>query len=359
MSSTNATPSPFADLFTLNRQQWLWKTAIVAWPAIALCLCYGQYTGRMLPFLVAAGGAFTVGMGAMQRFTRFSLAPMLLACIGMMFSAWAGSMLGDSMPALIVASAVWAALGGIASLWGPGLTWICQQSTIAWFVAGSFPGPQQALHRALMVGVGGVVQIGLLGLLILLVPALRPADTSSTAIDTTHPVAFATALRSALSAVLAMLAAHAIGIPHSYWAPMTALVVLKPSLNDEFHSVLQRCIGTVAGAFIASLAVYLLHPGIGTLIFLTCVFATVAFSLNRVSYLFFSAGLTAYIVFMLSIAHTPELGLLAQRSAATLLGCAVALATDYFLKQCGIDASRRSQRPETPAPAPVIAAERR
>jgi len=86
---------------------------------------------------------------------------------------------------------------------------------------------------------------------------------------------------------------------------------------------------------------------------------SVAFSLNRVRYLFFSAGFTAYIVFMLSIAHTPELGLLAQRSAATIWGCAVALATDYFLKQCGIDASRRSQRPETPALALVITAERR
>ncbi|WP_413783797.1 FUSC family protein [Robbsia andropogonis] len=49
---------------------------------------------------------------------------------------------------------------------------------------------------------------------------------------------------------------HMLKLQHSYWAPMTALVVLKPSLKEEFHSVLQRCIGTVTGATLVTLAIF-------------------------------------------------------------------------------------------------------
>ena len=247
------------------------------------------------------------------------------------------------------ASAGWAALGGVASLWGPGLTWICQQSTIALFVAGSYPGAQQAVARAAMVGIGGATQIVLLGVLIVVFPRLRPPETTNAAMRTLRPVAIATALRSAISAVLALVIARAIGLNHAYWAPMTALVVLKPSLNDELHSVLQRCIGTMSGAILASVIIYFCRPGPLALIILTCLLAALAYTMNRVSYLYFSAGLTAYIVAMLSFANTPEFSVTVHRITATLLGCGVALSIDYLLKLLGIDASRQTATAALPS----------
>jgi len=382
-SSPSSPPaSPLEGLFKVDWQQLLWRTGCVAWPAIAICLLLSQHDAVMsstgtavsavsaevsasasahhvtsgaviaalfsggsayaLSWLVAAGGAFSVGMGAMQRFTRFSLAPMVLACLGMMLSTWAGSMLGHSLAWLLIASAGWALLGGIASLWGPGLTWICQQSTIALFVAGSFPGAEQAVGRAAMVGIGGAIQIVLLGILIVVFPRLRPPETTTAAMKTLRPVAVATALRSAISAVLALVIARAIGLNHAYWAPMTALVVLKPSLNDEFHSVLQRCLGTIGGAVLASVLISFADPGPLALIVLTCALAALAYTMNRVSYLYFSAGLTAYIVAMLSFANTPAFGVTVHRIIATVLGCGVALSVDYLLKLLGIDASRKT-----------------
>nr|WP_284700764.1 FUSC family protein [Robbsia betulipollinis] len=255
-------------------------------------------------------------------------------------------MLGGSVAALLLASAAWAAVTGIASLLGPGATWISLQWSIALFVAGGFPGAAQAVDRALLVGAGGLIQIAILGSLILVFPALRPPDTSKKSIATTRPVALATALRSSLSSVLASVAALVLLLRNGYWAPMTALAVLKPSLHDEFHSVLQRCLGTIVGATIASGCVYLSRDNPVTLMTMTCVLAACAYSLQRVNYFLFSLCLTAFIVFLLSVARPQELDLLIHRVTATLLGCAASLLVDTVLKQFGLDANRQSQAPQ-------------
>lgn len=338
-------------LFDSDWSQLLWRTGMVGWPAVAICLFVGVHDGHRLQAVVAAGGAFTVGLGTMQRFTRFSLAPMLLACVGMMASAWAGSMLGGSTVALLLASAAWAAVTGIASLLGPGATWISLQWSIALFIAGGFPGAAQAFDRALLVGAGGLIQIALLGSLILVFPALRPPDVSKKSIATTRPVALATALRASMSSVLASVAVMTLSLRNGYWAPMTALSVLKPSLHDEFHSVLQRCLGTIVGATVASGFVYLSRANPQALMTMTCVLAACTYSLQRVNYFFFSLALTAFIVFLLSIARPQELDLLIHRITATVLGCAASLLVDAVLKQFGLDANRQSKAPD-PEPQP-------
>ncbi|WP_347558365.1 FUSC family protein [Robbsia sp. KACC 23696] len=382
-------PAPWENLVAPDWQKCLWRTGLLAWPAIALCLSVGAFRQQMVPMLIVAGGAFTVGLGALQRFTRVSIMPMVLACLGMMLSAWIGSRIGASLPAMLLASAIWAALGGWAAMRGPGLTWICQQSTIALFVAGSFAGSggsgnagtgtvappvdvglllaailphvdhvmrdinhfgastTHAAQRALLVGAGGAVQIVLLGLALACWRRAIPPTLPSQELRSDARGAWATALRAALACTLAGILVHVLKLQHSYWAPMTALVVLKPSLKDEFHSVLQRCIGTIGGATLATLAIYLTHPGTAMLIVATSVFAFVAYTLNRVSYLFFSAALTAYIVCMLGLVDPGQFGaeiaLYRERIGATLIGCGIALATDYLLKAIGLDANRRPE----------------
>jgi len=387
---SNKTPAPsqapWDNLFSPEWQQCLWRTGLMAWPTIAVCLWIGQITNHMVPMLVVAGGAFTVGLGALQRFTRISIMPMLLACLGMMLSTWIGSRIGASLTAMLLASAIWAALGGWAAIRGPGLTWICQQSAIALFVAGSFAGsnsgnasvanssfpidfglmlqailPQfgelvhgsgtfgvstdYAAQRALMVGIGGAVQIGFLGAAFLFWPRAIPPILPSQSLRSDTRGALATALRAALACTAASLAVHMLKLQHSYWAPMTALVVLKPSMKEEFHSVLQRCIGTVTGATLVTLAIFFLRPSPGWLIIATSLCALSAYALNRVSYLFFSAALTAYIVCMLGLVDpgqiAPEIALYQERIGATLIGCGMALVIDYLLKAIGLNANRR------------------
>lgn len=321
--------------------QLLWKTALVGWPAVALCLFAGVYAERPLDAIVAASGAFSVGLGATQRFTRLSLAPMVLACLGMMLSTWTGSMVGGSLAGLLLASALWAAGCGLASRVGPGATWITLQWAIALFVAGGFPGPSEALDRALLVGVGGVTQITILGALIVVFPVLRPPPPSVVVAGVSPATAVATGVRSACSTALALGASRILSLQNGYWAPMTAILVLKPSMHDEFQSIVQRCVGTIVGASTASATVFLLNPTPVALIGMTSCLVAATYALQRVNYFLFSAALTAFIVCLLSTSRSPELALLIHRIIATMLGCIASLIMDTVLTRAGFEANRR------------------
>ncbi|WP_413783798.1 FUSC family protein [Robbsia andropogonis] len=90
---------------------------------------------------------------------------------------------------------------------------------------------------------------------------------------------------------------------------------------------------------------FFLRPSPGWLIIATSLCALSAYALNRVSYLFFSAALTAYIVCMLGLVDpgqiAPEIALYQERIGATLIGCGMALVIDYLLKAIGLNANRR------------------
>jgi uncharacterized membrane protein YccC len=128
----------------------------------------------------------------------------------------------------------------------------------------------------------------------------------------------------------ALAVAWRLDLANSYWAPMTALIVLKPGLRDTGLRGVQRIGGTMAGgigatAFAAG-AIALpgaTHPlmilGIGTA-------ATAAFALQKAHYAALTAAITATVVLMISFAHGPAIENAEHRLAATLLGGAAALA---------------------------------
>ena len=96
----------------LERLSWkrlLSELALACLPALAIILLAGGWTGAWLPCVVALGGAYTVGFGAYKSFAAEPLAPMLVAALGMAFSAVVGSLLGHQLPALVLAGALWAA----------------------------------------------------------------------------------------------------------------------------------------------------------------------------------------------------------------------------------------------------------
>src|SRR5579871_107934 len=81
------------------------REALYCLPALSLLLALGILSGHADAALVAASGAFAVGFGSFQQFTRHKMAPMVLAAVGMTASAAAGSILGRYETALIVAPA--------------------------------------------------------------------------------------------------------------------------------------------------------------------------------------------------------------------------------------------------------------
>lgn len=70
-------------------------------------------------------------------------------------------------------------------------------------------------------------------------------------------------LRCALAAALANLAAELLGLSHSVWASMSALIVSHEKLSSTRAQVTGRIAGTVIGALVA-LAVHRLGAPLGT-----------------------------------------------------------------------------------------------
>jgi hypothetical protein len=311
------------------------REALLCLPAFALILLAGVATDHPGTALIASTGALSVGFGSFQRFTRHRSAPMLLAALGMAISAGVGSWMGRSEAALLVVSTLWAAGCAWLMAFSPGAWWIVLQWAIALFVAGAYPADlAHACSRSGLVLLGGALQLGSIAALWHLLEAtaaprrigdwrsyLRLARRIMRGIH--HPLAYAAQAGCAVAVTVAI--ERAARLPNGYWAPMTALIVIKPGFRDTWVRVLDRTLGTMAGAGVATLAAALLRPNIGMTAVLVLVFAWCAFALRAAWYALFSASITACIVFLLSLAGLPEPLAALHRILATLLGAAVAL----------------------------------
>jgi uncharacterized membrane protein YccC len=57
-------------------------------------------------------------------------------------------------------------------------------------------------------------------------------------------------VRTAVAAVVSLLVARMFGLPSTYWAPITTLVITQSSLGAAFAVSSQRFMGTVLGALV-------------------------------------------------------------------------------------------------------------
>jgi uncharacterized membrane protein YccC len=77
-------------------------------------------------------------------------------------------------------------------------------------------------------------------------------------------------VRTAVAAVVSLLVARLFGLPATYWAPITTLVITQSSLGAAFAVSSQRFIGTLLGALVGgAVAGYF---GSDVLVFGICVF---------------------------------------------------------------------------------------
>jgi len=311
------------------------RGGLVCLPAIALLLGAGVASGHTGGALVAASGAISVGFGSFQRFTRNKVAPMLLAALGMASSAVIGSLLGEVWPALVVSAAIWAGVCGWALAFGQGPWWIALQWSIALFVAGAYPsGLHAALLRASLVLAGGALQFAIVAV----VWSMQRRERVGHALRVRTYLRFGRrqlpvsramipyALRTAGAAALCVVISRSLRMPNGYWAPMTALLVIRPTLRETVSRGMARGAGTLIGAGVATLVAALLRPGPDLTAALVVVFAWGAYAMRRVHYAALTTSITACIVFLLALFGLPEPANAAHRIIATLVGGAIALA---------------------------------
>jgi uncharacterized membrane protein YccC len=77
-------------------------------------------------------------------------------------------------------------------------------------------------------------------------------------------------VRTAVAAVVSLLVARLFGLPATYWAPITTLVITQSSLGAAFAVSSQRFIGTVLGALLGGAVGGYFGPHV--LVFGICVF---------------------------------------------------------------------------------------
>ncbi|OJU10696.1 MAG: hypothetical protein BGN86_00885 [Caulobacterales bacterium 68-7] len=301
-----------------------WREALNCAPAIALLLIAGLVIGKPLEGAIAAGAAFSVGFGAYRRIRSKPWLAMSLTAAAMTAAAFLGSTIGQYPLPFTLCSATLAALVAWFALYEENIWWIALETAIAFFVAGYFAGPLDvALDRALAVAIGGTVQT-------LLVGFLREREGPIPAQAPVRPALFqAHAFRAAASVGIATWLALTFKLGNGYWAPMTALIVLKPGLRDTGVRGLFRVAGTVGGCAAASLFALAFPSTPAVLVVAILVCAWLAYALQRANYAVFSAAVSATVVFLLAL-HEPEAVGAVRRVIATLAGGGVALAVAYL-----------------------------
>jgi hypothetical protein len=147
-----------------------------------------------------------------------------------------------------------------------------------------------------------------------------------------HPgsVVFRHAVRLAVVVAVAQWLSFVDPFGKSYWIPLTAAVVLKPTFATTVERGVQRIVGTILGVLVAFVATWLIGDREWALIaaFVGLTFALAA--LLEVNYALAVTGLTPAVILLLSIdGSTADLEL--DRLFGTVVGGAVALVGGYLL----------------------------
>jgi hypothetical protein len=302
------------------------REALVCAPAIPLLLISGFAAGRPIPGAIAAGAAFSVGFGAVRELRGHRWGAMAAAALAMSLAAFVGSIAGQWTPSLVAAAAIGAGYCAWLALREETLWWVALQSAIALIVAGHYPGPVEvALSRAVIILAGGAVQMVLVSLLRLIVPRLPPLGQAAPRPPPAPARTRSHVIRATLAVGVCAAIAHGLRLPNYYWAPMTALLVLKPGLSETRVRGLHRLAGTLAGCVTGgTLAVALgdAHPAIFAAL---AVSVAVTYALQKAAYAMFTVAVTTSMVLLLSLVGGGALATALHRLVATAVGGGVAL----------------------------------
>jgi hypothetical protein len=275
---------------------------------------------------------------------------MLAAVFATSTATLAGTVAGHEDYWLLVAAGGSAVIYGVLTTRHSGLAWVGQQATVALLVASAFPtGLKAALIRAGLIAVGGVVQVVITSAGLRLIPdlhrdlmvmarsvmetvrsddldwmqRLREIPQALPALSANEAAVYS--LRLLLTILLATEVYRRLGIQSGYWIPMTALLVQKPAAAESVTRAAARVAGTLAGAWLGSLFIAHIAPQPIYLAAAAAAFALLAYATNSVNYGLFTAALTGYIVFLLSLNVIPGAEIAHRRAWCTAVGAAIAL----------------------------------
>jgi len=158
-------------------------------------------------------------------------------------------------------------------------------------------------------------------------PTLRSGATLATlrASLTPRSVAFRHAVRMAVCLTATLALSRWLQLPHGYWLPMTAAIVLRADFAATFNFGLLRVLGTVLGLVLTTVLLYITPDQPWAHLALMAVLCMAFRYLASAHYGIAVAALTGTVVILLSFdGVAPDVALF-DRVVNTALGCGIAL----------------------------------
>ncbi|WP_369215382.1 FUSC family protein, partial [Streptomyces flavofungini] len=112
---------------------------------------------------------------------------------------------------------------------------------------------------------------------------------------------------------------------HGYWAPMAAVMVLRPDFSQTYSRAVARFGGTLVGVALATGLVQLAHPGTALSAAVAVVCAGLMYLLMRTGQVAAQACVSAYVVFLLGMGGQQWTQTVPERVVLTLLGGVLAM----------------------------------
>jgi uncharacterized membrane protein YccC len=132
-------------------------------------------------------------------------------------------------------------------------------------------------------------------------------------------------LRLAGTLAIAVGASLLLSLPHRYWLPMTAMLVLRPDFTATFTRGVSRIVGTLVGAGLVTLVLAELRPDVAGLTALVIVWCFAACATLFANYAVYSVCIASLVVTLLAFTGAPGASLAGERSLYTVCGAGLAL----------------------------------
>jgi uncharacterized membrane protein YccC len=157
--------------------------------------------------------------------------------------------------------------------------------------------------------------------------ALRSSSTWATlrASLTPRSVAFRHAVRMAVCLSAALWISRLLQLPHGYWLPMTAAIVLRPDFAATFNFGLLRVLGTVLGLVLTTVLLHITPDEPWAHLALMAALCRAFRYLASAHYGIAVAALTGTVVILLSFEGVNPGMAVSDRVINTALGCGMAL----------------------------------
>ncbi|MFD7295653.1 FUSC family protein [Streptomyces sp. NPDC059897] len=131
--------------------------------------------------------------------------------------------------------------------------------------------------------------------------------------------------RVAAVAVAGYLIGDALPYGHGYWAPMSAVMVMRPDFSQTYSRAVARFGGTLVGVTAATAILQLAHPGTYLSAVLAVVCAALMYLLMRTGQLAAQACVAMYVVFLLGMGGQEWSQTVPERVVLTLVGGVLAM----------------------------------